>query len=224
MPVMSFADQQWYKTLIARPTTMLQLDEAALAAAGVSMLWALKNPRHAPAYRYKNRHKNLDPKVGGGIAARILLEGELPWLEQIKDSFNTEESLATYDFTLTGAHSPVYARSKAMKSLARGETILLSSEESICLNVEPTGGSGAATHAEPITVEPEVVADEPMQENPRVQTQPGTQTGVRHAEEEVNEDQTTIIQILEKKRKSFANAKHKLDIEAALNISEKKRK
>ncbi|MFS7986769.1 hypothetical protein Hanom_Chr11g01014171 [Helianthus anomalus] len=45
-PLGAFADEQWYKTLVARPTPMLQLDEAALVAAGMSMLWPPKNPSH----------------------------------------------------------------------------------------------------------------------------------------------------------------------------------
>ncbi|MFS7888936.1 hypothetical protein Hanom_Chr00s000002g01600841 [Helianthus anomalus] len=42
--------------------------------------------------------------------------------------------------------------------------------------------------------------------------------------EEVDKDQTTLTQIMEKKRDLLADAMRKLDIEATLNVSEKKRK
>ncbi|KAJ0735406.1 hypothetical protein HanPI659440_Chr11g0431811 [Helianthus annuus] len=271
LPVVSYLEEQWYKTLSGRPTPMLQLDEMVLVTAGMSTLWEPTNPRGAPVYKYKNRAYGLmnalDQKVGGGMVTRQLLEGELPWLEQIKDYFlhPTEESLGAHVATPTGAHPLVSVKPKVMKSPARGggATILLSSEGSTASsdglihwsrttrtgpNVKPTGGSEADAHMEPVTADPEVSADELVQERPEVQTQPGMQTGkhyshlryldyvvvsdtlsgldvgVRLAPDEAEEDQVTITQILEKKRKILADAKRKLDTEATLNMSEKKRK
>ncbi|MFS7986768.1 hypothetical protein Hanom_Chr11g01014161 [Helianthus anomalus] len=41
---------------------------------------------------------NLDVKVGGEMSVRILPEGKIMWLEQIRDYFHhpSEESLAAY--------------------------------------------------------------------------------------------------------------------------------
>ncbi|MFS7894382.1 hypothetical protein Hanom_Chr00s001636g01684631 [Helianthus anomalus] len=55
--VVQYAEEHWYKTLIRNPTTMLHLDEKALVVAGMSMLWAPKNPRAAPIYAYKGKAK-----------------------------------------------------------------------------------------------------------------------------------------------------------------------
>ncbi|MFS7937043.1 hypothetical protein Hanom_Chr05g00422881 [Helianthus anomalus] len=56
-PVVSFVGEQWYKTLITLPTPIHQLDKAALVVAGMSMLWAWKNPTHAPSYVCKGKCK-----------------------------------------------------------------------------------------------------------------------------------------------------------------------
>ncbi|KAM0023947.1 hypothetical protein Hdeb2414_s0022g00610131 [Helianthus debilis subsp. tardiflorus] len=186
--VVSYADEQSYKTLTKQPTAMLQLDEKALVAAGMSMLWAPTNPRGA--YGFINA---LDPKVGGEMVTRLFPERVLPWLEQIKDYFDhpTEESLSANVANPTCAHPLVYVKPEAMKSPTRGGTILLSSKEStasydlihrsrttrIGPNVKPPRGSEAAVHMEPATMDPEVIVDEPVRERPEVQTQLGVQTG-----------------------------------------------
>ncbi|KAF5762613.1 hypothetical protein HanRHA438_Chr15g0683001 [Helianthus annuus] len=193
-PVIEFVDQQWYKTFVGRPTPMLQLDEAALVAAGMSMLWAPKNPRHAPAYGYKGNSYGLmnalNPKVCGEMAARIHPEGELPWLEQIKGYFHhpTEESLAAYTPARTGANPSVFARPKTIMSPTREETILLSSEESIAssdelvhrsrstragVDVDHVGGFGTTKNVEHVVTAHESVAKELAQEEPEVPVQPG---------------------------------------------------
>ncbi|KAJ0502488.1 hypothetical protein HanRHA438_Chr11g0516361 [Helianthus annuus] len=200
LSVVPYLEEQWYKTLSGRPTPMLQLDEMALVTAGMSTLWVPTNPRGAPVYKYKNRAYGLmnalDQNVGGGMVTRQLPEGELPWLEQIKDYFlhPTEESLGAHVATPTGAHPLVSVKPKVMKSPARGATILLSSE-----------GSTASS-------------------NGLIHWSRTTRTGVRLAPDEAEEDQVTITQILEKKRKILADAKRKLDTEATLNMSETKRK
>ncbi|MFS7967954.1 hypothetical protein Hanom_Chr09g00791891 [Helianthus anomalus] len=69
LPVGSYADQQWYKTLTRNPTTMLQLDEKALVAVGTSLLWLPKNPRAAPIYAY-----NVTP-LSKAEARGVILKG-----------------------------------------------------------------------------------------------------------------------------------------------------
>ncbi|KAF5818639.1 hypothetical protein HanXRQr2_Chr02g0068351 [Helianthus annuus] len=128
------------------------------------------------------------------MVTRLFPERVLPWLEQIKDYFHhpTEESLSAYVANPTCVYPLVYVKPEAMKSPTLRGTILFSSEESIASsdglihrsratrigpNVKPPGGSEAVIHMEPATMDPEVTADEPVQERPEVQTQPGVQTG-----------------------------------------------
>ncbi|KAF5808329.1 hypothetical protein HanXRQr2_Chr04g0144111 [Helianthus annuus] len=51
----SYADQDWYTTLTQKVTPIIQLEERALVAAGMSMLWVLQNPRAYPVYGYKGK-------------------------------------------------------------------------------------------------------------------------------------------------------------------------
>ncbi|KAJ0770624.1 hypothetical protein HanPI659440_Chr07g0259811 [Helianthus annuus] len=44
----SYADREWYKTLTKLPTPIIQLEEKALVAAGMSLLWVPRDPRAAP--------------------------------------------------------------------------------------------------------------------------------------------------------------------------------
>ncbi|KAJ0920276.1 hypothetical protein HanRHA438_Chr05g0239511 [Helianthus annuus] len=131
MTVCSHADQQWYKTLTRTPTAMLQLDEKALVATGMSLLWLPKNPRAAPIYAYKDKAYNLmnalDPEVGGEMVTQLLPEGEIPWVEQIQDNFlhPTPESLNTYIAIPTGARPLVSTSSEVGKSPTREGVILL---------------------------------------------------------------------------------------------------
>ncbi|KAJ0750088.1 hypothetical protein HanLR1_Chr05g0177881 [Helianthus annuus] len=121
--VVSFVDDQWYKTLTVLPTPILQLDEAAMVVAGMSMLWAPKNPRHAPSYGYKGKSycllNALDVKVGREMTVRILPDGHLPWLDQIRDYFHhsTEESLMAYMPVRTCANPLVIAKPKYVLTL-----------------------------------------------------------------------------------------------------------
>ncbi|KAF5807148.1 hypothetical protein HanXRQr2_Chr05g0230301 [Helianthus annuus] len=131
LQVCSHADQQWYKTLTRTPTAMLQLDEKALVATGMSLLWLPKNPRAAPIYAYKDKAYNLmnalDPEVGGEMVTQLLPEGEIPWVEQIQDNFlhPTPESLNTYIAIPTGARPLVSTSSEVGKSPTREGVILL---------------------------------------------------------------------------------------------------
>ncbi|KAJ0751960.1 hypothetical protein HanPI659440_Chr09g0318801 [Helianthus annuus] len=205
----------------------------------------------------------LDVKVGREMTVKILPEGQLPWLEQIKDYFHhtSEESLAAFMPARTGANPPVIAKLKTMLTPAEKGTILLSSEESIASSeglvhqshstrVGAGGdstGESIAMDVESVATVTEHVADGQPGKGPEGQVQPGPQSGkrtpskrytdyvvvsdtlpgldigARRSEEKVDEDQATITQILEEKRKSMVAAKRKLDTNAALQISEKKR-
>ncbi|KAJ0612253.1 hypothetical protein HanHA300_Chr01g0025481 [Helianthus annuus] len=202
---------------------MLQLDEKALMAVGMSMLCVPKNLRPAPIYAYKGKGKPcwllsftfallydrlfikisfaayrlinaLDPKIGGEMIGRILPEGELPWLEQIRDYFHhpTVESLSVHVAIPTGMHPSASVKPEVVQSPAQGETILLSSEESTASSnglihrsratregpqERPSRSDGAGVATDPVTMEPKTPAHESVPERPEAQSRPGVQTG-----------------------------------------------
>ncbi|KAF5802640.1 hypothetical protein HanRHA438_Chr06g0271001 [Helianthus annuus] len=90
----SFADQDWYTTLTRKATPMIQLEERALVAAGMSMLWVPQNRRAYPVYGHKGKAEYslmnvFDCKVVGGMAVAALPEGEPRWVAHIRDNFCT---------------------------------------------------------------------------------------------------------------------------------------
>ncbi|MFS8007469.1 hypothetical protein Hanom_Chr14g01261341 [Helianthus anomalus] len=50
-----FVEQDWYKVLTRKATPISQLEERALAGAGMSMLWVPKNPRGIHVYGYQGK-------------------------------------------------------------------------------------------------------------------------------------------------------------------------
>ncbi|KAJ0611213.1 hypothetical protein HanHA300_Chr01g0012651 [Helianthus annuus] len=104
-----FAEQEWYKVLTRKVTSITQLEERVLVAAGMSMLWVPQNPRGVPVYGYQGKFgyslmNILESKAGGAMVVAYLPEGKPVWLEQIRDRFlhPTSESLATYANTVLG--------------------------------------------------------------------------------------------------------------------------
>ncbi|MFS8007917.1 hypothetical protein Hanom_Chr14g01266671 [Helianthus anomalus] len=72
----NFAQQEWYKKLTHKGTSISQLEERALVGAGMSMLWVLKNHLGVPVYGYQgnlgyNLLNVLDPKAGGAMIKAI---------------------------------------------------------------------------------------------------------------------------------------------------------
>ncbi|MFS7998323.1 hypothetical protein Hanom_Chr12g01152381 [Helianthus anomalus] len=130
----SFADQEWYKTLTRRPTLIIQLEEKALVAAGMSLLWVPREPRAFPVYAYKGKGYSLmnvfDPKVAGEIATALLHVGTTAWTARIRDNFlhPSSEDITAYGTVILG--SPAVAQADVGKSPTREGTILLSSEGS----------------------------------------------------------------------------------------------
>ncbi|KAJ0640243.1 hypothetical protein HanLR1_Chr16g0613151 [Helianthus annuus] len=130
----SFADQEWYKTQTRRPTLIIQLEEKALVAAGMSLPWVPREPRAFPVYAYKGKGYSLmnvlDPKVAGEIATTLLPVRTPAWTARIRDNFlhPSSEDIAAYGTMILGA--PSVAQADVGKSPTREGTILLSSEES----------------------------------------------------------------------------------------------
>ncbi|MFS7888960.1 hypothetical protein Hanom_Chr00s000002g01601161 [Helianthus anomalus] len=266
LSVAAYADEEWYKTLTRTLTVMLQLDETASVAVGMSMLCAPTNLRATPIYGYKNK---VNPCWLFSFAILSLyvrplivmffttyglinaLDPKRPWLEHIQDNFHhpTEESLSIHVATPTGAHPFASVKPEVVRSPARGEIILLLSEESTASSddlihrsratrtgpqMQLSKGSGGAVATNLATVGPEGTATKPTSKRPSrlhyldyvvvFDTLSSLDISMKPSPEEVDKDQTTLTQIMEKKRDLLADAMRKLDIEATLNVSEKKRK
>ncbi|KAJ0457736.1 hypothetical protein HanIR_Chr15g0777111 [Helianthus annuus] len=98
-----FAQQEWYKKVTHKATSISQLEEMALVGAGMRMLWVPKNPLGVPVYGYQGKFgysllNVLDPRAGGAMVEAIQAEGKPTWLDQIRNRFlhPTSESFATY--------------------------------------------------------------------------------------------------------------------------------
>ncbi|KAJ0766452.1 hypothetical protein HanPSC8_Chr03g0084071 [Helianthus annuus] len=129
-----FAEQEWYKVFTRKVTSIAQLKERALVAAGMNMLWAPQNPTGVPIYGYQGKGYSLlnvlDPKAGGAMVMAILPEGRPMWLDQIRDCFlhPTNERLATYANAILGEDGGDDLDD--VLSPTREEVIVLSSEGS----------------------------------------------------------------------------------------------
>ncbi|KAM0056819.1 hypothetical protein Hdeb2414_s0006g00222981 [Helianthus debilis subsp. tardiflorus] len=131
----NFAEQEWYKVLTQKVTSCVQLEERALVAAGMSMLWAPQNPRGIPIYGYQGKARYslmscIDPKAGGAMVVATIAEGRPLWLDQIRDRLlhPTSESLAAYANTILGENGGDDLDD--VFSPTREEVIVLSSEGS----------------------------------------------------------------------------------------------
>ncbi|MFS8026731.1 hypothetical protein Hanom_Chr16g01490151 [Helianthus anomalus] len=105
----NFAEQEWYKTLTRKATSISQVEERELEGAGMSMLWVPKDPRGVLVYGYQGKVgysllNVLDPKAGGTMIEAILPEGRPVWLDQIRNRFlhPTNDSFAAYANTILG--------------------------------------------------------------------------------------------------------------------------
>ncbi|KAL9998017.1 hypothetical protein Hdeb2414_s0583g00919461 [Helianthus debilis subsp. tardiflorus] len=129
-----FTEQEWYIVLTRKVTSIIQFEERALVAAGMSMLWAPQNPRGFPVYRYRGKGYSMtnifDHNAGGAMVVASLPEGRPLWLDQIRDNFlhPSNESLATYANTILGDDGE--GDTDFDVNPTREEHILLSSEES----------------------------------------------------------------------------------------------
>ncbi|KAM0049424.1 hypothetical protein Hdeb2414_s0008g00285761 [Helianthus debilis subsp. tardiflorus] len=130
-----FTEQEWYKVLTRKVTPIIQLEERALVAAGMSMLWATQNPQGFPIYGYQGKVgysliNVFDPKAGGAMVVVTLPEGRPLWVEQIRDNFlhPTSESMVTYANTILAEDDMDDIDVDPVPT--RGEVIILSSEGS----------------------------------------------------------------------------------------------
>ncbi|MFS7977027.1 hypothetical protein Hanom_Chr10g00899391 [Helianthus anomalus] len=132
--LISYTDQDWHTTLTRKVTPIVQLEERALVAAGMSMLWAPQNPRGFPVYGYNGKGYSLmnvfDSNLGGAMVMAVLPEGRPLWVNEIRDNFlhPSSESMATYANTVLGDDDE--DETAVDPAPTREEPILLSSEES----------------------------------------------------------------------------------------------
>ncbi|MFS7996428.1 hypothetical protein Hanom_Chr12g01129871 [Helianthus anomalus] len=104
-----FTEQEWYTVLTRKVTSIIQFEERALVAAGMSMLWAPRNPRGFPVYGYRGKAgyslmNVFDPKASGAMVVASLPEGRPLWLDHIRDTFlhPSNESMVNYANTILG--------------------------------------------------------------------------------------------------------------------------
>ncbi|KAJ0633696.1 hypothetical protein HanLR1_Chr17g0679801 [Helianthus annuus] len=176
----AFADEDWYKTLSRRATLMIQLEERAPVAAGMSMLWVPRDPRAYLDYAHKGRAgyslmNVFDSKVAGGMAVAALPKGEPGWVSRIRDNFlhPFNESMATYANVILGDDED---ESDVDVVPTREELILLSSRRG---PTQEPAGKGVST---PPVVDPTVAAA--GQKETRTKKREGKKTkGEKTAEE-----------------------------------------
>ncbi|KAJ0801047.1 hypothetical protein HanPI659440_Chr03g0112311 [Helianthus annuus] len=130
-----FAQQEWYKKVTHKATSISQLEERALVGAGMSMLWVPKHPLGVPVYGYQGKLgysllNVLDPRAGGAMVEAIQAERKPTWLDQICYRFlhPSSESFATYANTVLGEDSEDNFDDTVDPT--REEVIVLSSEGS----------------------------------------------------------------------------------------------
>ncbi|KAF5758972.1 hypothetical protein HanXRQr2_Chr16g0735591 [Helianthus annuus] len=216
---LDFVEQEWYKVLTRKVTSIAQLDEWALVAAGISMLWAPQNPRGVLSMGTKGKvllllicfmffpnfvmrllmlyftagyslMNVLDPKAGGFMVVAILPEGRLVWLDQIRDCFLHPTS----ESLVTYANSIL------------GED----SGDDLDDAISPTREELETRKKKKGDKSEEKKAEEPAAKAPRY----------KRAERDPNDD-ATLTKIV-KKKKALEDKKKELEEQAAAALAEKK--
>ncbi|MFS8017429.1 hypothetical protein Hanom_Chr15g01380281 [Helianthus anomalus] len=220
----AFVDEDWYKTLSRRTTLMIQLEERALVAASMSLLWVPHDPRAYPVYTHKGKGYSLinvfDPKVAGGMVVAALPEGEPGWISRIRDNFlhPSNESMTAYGNVLLGVvvdETDVYAIP------TREELILLSSEESASSSHDLIHHSSRAAcnalirkRSSNVTLSDNVVVSDSLSD---------LDAGVKRSAPDADDD-VTLTELLAKKQKILEDKKRELDVQVAAALSQKKLK
>uniref|UniRef100_A0A251VG72 Transposase (putative) gypsy type domain-containing protein n=1 Tax=Helianthus annuus TaxID=4232 RepID=A0A251VG72_HELAN len=107
--LVGFAEQDWYKKITHKATSISQLEEMALVGAAMSLLWFPKNPLGVPVYGYQGKFgysllNVLDPKAAGAMVEAIQEDGKSTWLNQIRGRFlhPSDDSFAKYANVVLG--------------------------------------------------------------------------------------------------------------------------
>ncbi|MFS7907149.1 hypothetical protein Hanom_Chr01g00067871 [Helianthus anomalus] len=240
---LDFTEQEWYKVLTRKVSPIIQLEERALVAAGMSMLWASPNPRGFPIYGYQGKAgyslmNVFDPKAVGAMVVAILPEGRPLSLDQIRNNFlhPTPESMAAYANAVLGEDDEDDIDVGSVPT--REEVIVLSSEGSDgshegLIHRSTRAGPPQWTANEPVIDDrkgdktEEKKAKEPVLENPRKRpsnssfldyavvsdTLSGLDTEVKRSERDPDDD-ATLTEIMKKKKKALREKKKELDAQA----------
>ncbi|KAM0055482.1 hypothetical protein Hdeb2414_s0006g00206671 [Helianthus debilis subsp. tardiflorus] len=153
-----FVEQEWYKSLTRKATSISQLEERALVGAvGFSLL------------------NVLDPKAAGAMVEAILPEGKHVWLEQIRDRFlhPTSDSFAAYANTILRKDDG--DEFDDTTDPTREEVIVLSSEGSDrsregLIPRSPRAGPAQGTANEPVNEPVDVDVDPPVETAEQLET------------------------------------------------------
>ncbi|KAJ0539206.1 hypothetical protein HanRHA438_Chr08g0354751 [Helianthus annuus] len=228
----SYTDQDWYTTLTRKVTPIIQLEERALVAAGMSMLWAPQNPRAFPVYRYKGKvGYNIMiifyPNVGGVMFVVALPENRPLWEPILLSS---EESASSYQDLIHHSTGAGPQRGATREPAVEGvSTPIVDLQASVAKQAE-TRKKKKEERTEGKT------AEEPVAETPRKRpsnfsaldyvvvsdTLSGLDAGVKRASRDPDDD-ATLTKMM-KKRKILEDKNRELDAQAAAVLSEKKSK
>ncbi|MFS7962329.1 hypothetical protein Hanom_Chr08g00725381 [Helianthus anomalus] len=198
----SYTDQDWYTTLTRKVTPIIQLEERALVAAGMSMLWAPQNPRAFPVYGYKGIGDDVEDETDVDPAPTR----EEPIL------LSSEESAATQEPFVEGVSTPVVdlqvsvaeqaeTRKKKKEERTEGKT----AEEPVAETPRKRPSNSSA-------LDYVLVSD----------TLSGLDAGFKRASHDPDDD-ATLTEMM-KKRKILEDKKCELDAQATAVLSEKKSK
>ncbi|MFS7943412.1 hypothetical protein Hanom_Chr06g00500011 [Helianthus anomalus] len=242
-----FPEQEWYKVLTRKVTHIIQIEERALVAAGMSMLWATQNPRGFSIYKYQGKgifDNVFDSKAGGAMVVAALPEGRPLCVDQIRNNFlhPTSESMTTYANTVLGEDDGDDIDVDSVPT--REEVIVLSSEGSDgshedLIHRSTRAGPQQGTVCEPIAADVETLAEDPQgdtveqletwKKRRRDKTEgkkaeelvtEAPRTGDKCAERDPDDD-ATLTEIV-KKKKALEDKKKELDALAAAALAEKK--
>ncbi|KAM0008877.1 hypothetical protein Hdeb2414_s0102g00794041 [Helianthus debilis subsp. tardiflorus] len=224
-----FTEQEWYKVLTRKVTPIIQLEERALVAAGMSMLWATQNPQGFPIYGYQGKVgysliNVFDPKAGGAMVVVTLPEGRPLWVEQIRDNFlhPTSESMVTYANTILAEDDRDDIDVDPVPT--RGEVIILSSEGSDESHQDLIHRSARAGPQRGTVHEPVADDVETPVENPQAETAEQIETRKKRKKDKTKEKKAEEPVIETPRKKLLRRKRKELDAQAAATLAEKKSK
>ncbi|KAJ0809875.1 hypothetical protein HanPI659440_Chr01g0020251 [Helianthus annuus] len=225
-----FVGQEWYKVLTRKATPISQLEERALVAAGMSMLWVPKNPMGIPVYGYQGKVEYsllnvLDPKAASAMVDAILPEGRPVIVLSSEGSDRSRESLIPRSPRASpaqgAANEPVnepvaddadslvetaeQLETRKKKKLDKSEK----KEKKVEENVAEAPRKQPSNH---LFLDYVVVSD----------TLSGLDTGEKRAERDPDDD-ATLTEIM-KKKKALEDKKKELDEQAAAALAAKRSK
>ncbi|KAJ0641010.1 hypothetical protein HanLR1_Chr16g0622261 [Helianthus annuus] len=225
-----YAAEDWYKKITNKATAISQLEEMALVGAGMSLLWAPKNPLGVPVYSYQGKFgysliNALDPKAAGAMVEAIQEEGTPTWLDQIRGRFlhPSDESFSKYaNVVVLSSGSSDESPEGVTSHCARAGTAQGVVDEPI----HEVGGDDAEGPVDPsaqLETRKKARTDKSVRGEKKVEgkTADTSRVGVRTRESEPD-DRATLTEHMRKK--ALEDYKRKLDEQSAALLAAKKAK